>query len=136
MFPGYKILVVEDDYFSILLMKEFLNSLNVDIFDAKNGKAALEICKENEIDLIVTDILMPVMNGKVFLKNIKKICPDTKIIAETAYGTSDKLNEIKNAGFDAVITKPYRREEFIGLITDFLNKIKEEKETHRYQPTD
>jgi len=127
MFTGIRILIAEDDPFSIILMKEYLRSFNIEIYVAKNGITAYEICNKYNIDIVITDILMPVLNGIELLKNLRKTCRDIIVIAETAYGSNDKLNEIEKAGFDAVITKPYRRTDFINLITKFLHKIKEKK---------
>ena len=115
------ILIVEDDYFSALLLKEYLRSFDVVVYEAKNGFEAYEICKNNQVDLVITDILMPVWDGMQLIKNLKKDNCKTKIIAQTAYGTKDKIDEIRKSGFENIILKPFRKEDFTKLVKDVLN---------------
>lgn len=124
MYSKFHILIVEDDPFSALLMKEYLRKLNVKISEVRNGMAAIEFCKIQKVDLVITDILMPVMNGLDELKELRIICPDTRVIAETAYATRKKIDEIKQAGFDSIIIKPYQREIFLSLVKTQLDKKK------------
>ncbi len=113
----FHILIVDDDLISVILMKEYLQSLNVKISEVKNGLEAVKFCKNNNLpDLIITDILMPVMDGFTELKELRKICPDIKVVAQTAFVTTEKIAEIKMAGFNAFVTKPYNKKEFLSVV--------------------
>ncbi len=118
------VLIAEDDFFSFLLIKEFLKSYDINLFSVKNGEDAVKQCDENKIDILITDILMPHMDGIDLMKKIRKKNPKIKVMAETAYATREKLEEIAAAGFDAVITKPYKKENFQNIFQNILKKIK------------
>ena len=120
------ILIVDDDPYSLILLKEYLNSLNAEIYTATNGKKAVEICKNQMIDLILTDILMPGMNGIDTIKSIRKNNKDVKIIVQTGFASKEKTDEIISTGADAFILKPYSKNELLYVISEIfkLYKIK------------
>ncbi len=122
MYSKIKILIAEDDHFSCILIKEYLKSLNADIKKVRNGQEAVKFCMESPPDLVLMDILMPGMCGIEAMKQIKKDNPEIKVLAQTAYGTHEKINEIINAGFDAIILKPYKKEDLLNLVKRELDK--------------
>jgi len=117
------VLIVEDDVFSVILLKEYLSTFDIEIQTARNGKEAIIFCENNKPDIIITDILMPFMNGIILMKELKKKNPKIKFIAETAYATTEKLEEITKAGFEAIVTKPYNKEDFQKIFKDVLKTI-------------
>ncbi|NOZ34758.1 MAG: response regulator [Chlorobi bacterium] len=117
------VLIVEDDTFSVILLKEYLSTFDIEIQTAGNGKEAVSFCENNKPDIVITDILMPFMDGIILMKEIKKKNPRIKFIAETAYSTTEKLEEITNAGFEAIIIKPYNKEDFQKIFKDVLKTI-------------
>lgn len=125
MYLKNKILIVEDDNFSVILIKEYLKPLNAELYNVRNGKFAVEFCRKHDVDLVITDILMPVMGGIEELRELRKIKPNIPVVAQTAYATREKLNELVNVGFDAVITKPFRKDDFFTVIERVLRKYKE-----------
>ena len=120
------ILIVDDDPYSLILLKEYLNSLNAEIYSAINGKNAVEICKNQPIDLVLTDILMPELNGIDAIKSIRKNNRDIKIIVQTGFTSKEKTDEIISVGADAFIIKPYSKNELLYVISEIfkLYKIK------------
>ncbi|NOZ35933.1 MAG: response regulator [Chlorobi bacterium] len=117
------ILLVDDDFFSIILLKEYLKNMNVVIHAVKNGKEAVDFWKNNnKTDLIISDILMPVMDGISVINKIRKENNTVKFIAQTAFATQEKIDEIISAGFNAVILKPYKKEDFVELVERILSK--------------
>ena len=117
------ILLVDDDFFSIILLKEYLKNMNAVIHTAKNGKEAVDFWKNNnKTDLIISDILMPVMDGISVINKIRKENNTVKFIAQTAFATQEKIDEIIRAGFNAVILKPYKKEDFVELVERILSK--------------
>ncbi len=122
MMKKKQILAVDDDPFSLLLIKEYLKNLDVSVYSVKNGKEAVEFCRNNKTDLIITDILMPVMDGIAAINEIKKYDCKVRILAQTAYAVQEKIEEIRSAGFDAIILKPYRKEDFQRLVKKVLTQ--------------
>ena len=115
------ILIVDDDPYSLILLKEYLNSLNAKIYSATNGKEAVKICKNQPIDLILTDILMPEMNGTDAVKSIRKYNKEIKVIVQTGFTSKEKTDEIISAGADAFILKPYSETELLNVISKILS---------------
>ncbi len=114
------VLVVEDEEVNFQFIKEILSVNNPNVIWAKNGKQAIEKCKNNpEIDIVLMDIRMPVMNGYESTKEIKKIRPELPVIAQTAYAMSDDLNKVKAAGCDDYISKPINIDNLLQLINKY-----------------
>ncbi len=105
---NYTILIAEDEeinYFYIVTLLEDLN-INFSFLHARNGKEAVRICENQEnIDLILMDIKMPIMNGYQATREIKIRKPDLKIIAQTAFSTREDMEKAKNAGCDDFTTQ-------------------------------
>ena len=114
------ILIVEDEEFTLEFLKTIFSNYFSNIYVASNGEKALEIFKKEQIDIIITDIEMPVMNGIEMAKHIKKINPFIPIIAATAYDNKNILKELINANFDAYFQKPIKVEEVIQKIKEIV----------------
>lgn len=117
-------LIVEDEeinylYLDILLQDIYSNSVR---FHAKHGKEAVEMCKNNDINLVLMDIKMPIMNGIDATRQIKKIYPQLPIIAQTAYTTKEEKDKAFSAGCDDFISKPIDKTELSEIINKHLNK--------------
>lgn len=116
------ILLVEDNLlnqkFAIATLQR--HGHNVDI--AENGKIAIEKYKQNNYDLILMDIQMPVMDGLEATHEIRRIEKDKgiknpiKIIAITAYVMERDRKMCLNAGMNEYLAKPFKPQELIGLI--------------------
>ena len=88
-------LFVDDEAFVVDTMKEILPMLFKNSFFALNGLEGIEVCKNNDIDIIITDISMPKMNGIDMLKVIKKLKPSIKIICVSGHNESNFMDEAK-----------------------------------------
>ncbi len=107
---NFNILLVEDNK----EMRDFLKGildLNNNIKEASNGIEALDLVNNCYFDIIITDYMMPEMNGYEFIKEVKKLNLDTPIIVLTA--NTNKKNELDflRIGIDDYITKPFNEEE-------------------------
>jgi len=119
------ILIAENDFVCMKLLKEMLESENVNLFFANNGKEALEILETApEIQIVLMDLKMPVMNGFEATQLIKKINPGLPVIAQSAYAFSYDQEKAKKAGCDEVICKPINRELLLSMISKQLEKSK------------
>jgi len=117
------ILIVDDDD----MMREFIiELLNVNDFtttEADNGKTGLKSFRENAPDLVVTDIIMPEMEGISFIRELRNINKDIPIIAMTGnvHGRMDEFLEIsEKIGADAVLRKPVKNEELLNAINSLI----------------
>src|SRR3972149_7478009 len=98
MLNSAEILVVDDDREMGELLKDFLKKENFRVHLEKNGKDALSWVTNNEIDLVITDMKMPDMNGMQLLKEVKKIKPSVQVIMITAFGSIDSAVEALKVG--------------------------------------
>ncbi len=123
-----RILVVEDEHDTLELMAEVFLNKGYRVDKASNGIEALRSVKVNEPDIILTDILMPGMDGMELLRNLAKDYPHIPVIMITAYGTIDNAVEAMKLGAKDYITKPLRFEELtskVERITQLSSLIKE-----------
>lgn len=117
------ILIVEDVESNYLYLNAVLTKLHVQIEWVKNGVEAVNFAKENPgIALILMDLQMPEMNGYDATREIKKIYPDMKIIAQTAFAMSDDRSKAMEAGCDDYLAKPIRSKDLIAIVTEYLEK--------------
>uniref|UniRef100_A0A7J2THY2 Response regulator n=1 Tax=Archaeoglobus fulgidus TaxID=2234 RepID=A0A7J2THY2_ARCFL len=100
-----KILIVEDDDSMVELLKKILSKYQVIV--AKDGKEGVEKFLAEKPDLVLMDIELPNMNGIDATKEIKRIDPNAKIIAVTAYAVQ-RGSEALKAGVMEIISKPFR----------------------------
>jgi PAS domain S-box-containing protein len=117
------ILVVEDEevnyqYIEILLRK---SPYPLEIYHATSGIEAIEFCQKHpEVKLVLMDLKMPGMNGFEASQKIKSFRPDLPILAQTAYSSEADQERAAEAGCDAFLSKPFKKEEFYHLIENFL----------------
>ena len=119
----YIFLIVDDIFMNRLLLKEIVKGISYCIKEAENGKEAIDIIENENIDIVLMDIEMPVMNGIETAKYIRSEMsyPKSKlpIIALTAHNPDDFFENYSNAGFDHLLTKPYSFIKIIQAIKSF-----------------
>ena len=117
MMKKIRVLYVEDEEdilrFASMVLEDYVDKL----FIARNGKEALEILKKENIDLIITDILMPKISGIELIREIKKnpLC-DTAVIVATAHTETQYLLECIELRVDGYILKPIDVDELLKTI--------------------
>ncbi|EDP71559.1 multi-sensor hybrid histidine kinase [Flavobacteriales bacterium ALC-1] len=107
-----KILIVEDNKINQMITKKILNKMDLycDIVD--NGEAAVEQVKDTTYDVVLMDIHMPGISGLEATKIIRTFDKELTIFALTAVTLEDKMHEFGEAGFDDIISKPFKQEDF------------------------
>jgi two-component system chemotaxis response regulator CheB len=113
-----KVILLVDDNQSVLdAVQANLQSLYQEgtFITASSSKQALEIIKNNPIDLLITDIYMPEMNGFELIVSVRKIVPGIKIIVMTAHSSPDITREVNNMGSVGYIEKPFTAAD-LGLL--------------------
>jgi two-component system alkaline phosphatase synthesis response regulator PhoP len=124
-----KILVVEDQEEIAALLKFKLKNSGYDVLLAENGKNGLESARNNSPDLIVLDVMMPVMNGVEMLKALKSDdnLKSIPVIMLTAQSSEPAVVEGFKLGADDYITKPFRTQEFVARVEAVLSRSKKTK---------
>ena len=102
-----KVLIVDDLEEIREILSSFLEDEGYVIYTAENGREALELIKEKEINLVLTDVRMPEMNGYDLTRTIKKMYPKIGIIIMTAYTSIYTEGDIRKIGADDFISKPF-----------------------------
>ncbi|RKE98278.1 ATP-binding protein [Ichthyenterobacterium magnum] len=107
-----KILIVEDNKINQMITKKILNKMNLECDIVDNGEAAVEKVKENNYDVVLMDIHMPGISGLEATKIIRTFDKELTIFALTAVTLEDKMHEFDEAGFDDIISKPFKQDDF------------------------
>ncbi len=119
-----KVLIVDDEETLTWSMAKSLSKDKdkYEVLIANNGREALQLLKTNKIDLVITDIRMPDINGLDLLVMIKKEFAETKVIIMTAYGSSDVQKEANQRGSLFYIEKPFEISEIRKIIINLIGK--------------
>lgn len=127
----YKVMLVDDER---LILQGILNIIDWEkldmevIYIAENGKEALDKYKENPVDIIITDINMPVITGLGLIKSIKEINTSVKFIVLSGYDDFSYARTAMKYGVENYILKPINEEELETALIDINKKIRYEKE--------
>jgi PAS domain S-box-containing protein len=117
----YKVLVAEDDSGNFKLLEHLLKQFECELLYAENGAQAVKLCKQNQdIKLVLMDINMPIMNGVDAMREIRKFRPSLPIIAQSGFILGSKNDLIENEGFNAVLSKPYSKDEVYEALDKFI----------------
>jgi CheY-like chemotaxis protein len=116
-----RILVVDDNPGTLNAVKVGLLSKGHEVLVAGNGSDALKIIKATQanskpLDLLLTDLRMPKMNGLTLIRSARKITPDIKAIIMTAYGDDNVQKKARALGQCGYMDKPFRPEALIKMI--------------------
>lgn len=106
-----RVLVVDDEEGIREILSNYLIEMNFDVVTAIDGLDGLNIYKKNKVDLIVSDLMMPNMDGLEFLKEVRKIDDEVIFIMITGYPTIQTAVETIQEGAYDYITKPFRIED-------------------------
>jgi len=119
-YSGKRVLVVDDSPLNIQLISHLLKSYELTLSTATNGLEALDHLSEFECDLIFMDIHMPEMDGLEATRQIRMQEIPIPIIALTADSSLETQVMILDAGFDALLIKPFDKEKMVKLMKKFL----------------
>jgi putative two-component system response regulator len=122
-----KILVVEDDYAMQTAFQDILEAAGYSVRTAADGAEALEVYKDMEPALILSDISMPIMDGIELFKSVRRLPGGITIpfIFLTAYGTREDILTGMSLGADAYITKPITSQELLSAVEARLKRSDE-----------
>jgi CheY-like chemotaxis protein len=119
---GKKILIVEDDFSSRLYLNKILEKSGFILFNAIDGKEALDLVSKNpDIDIILMDIQLPILDGYSCTKILRESGNKMVIIAQTAYGFSGDKERMISMGFDDYLIKPISQKQLMDKISTYLH---------------
>jgi len=111
-----RILVVDDEENARIGLSRLLAKEGFIVDSVSNGYEALNYLRQQDVNLIVTDINMPEMNGINFLKELNKSFPKSNVIMVTAYGGVESYIEAMNLGAFEYINKPVKMDELKSIL--------------------
>jgi len=130
-----KILIAEDDYVSRLLVKKAIGKIGHDVIEAENGRLAWQLFLEQQPDMIISDWMMPEMDGITLCQNIRSSEKKTYsyVMLLTAKDKMTDLVEVFEAGADDYIVKPFKPDELRSRIKTGERIIRLEGRHHQLQ---
>lgn len=117
------VLVVEDDPSSLMLLQTILGRTGAKLLVAVDGQTAINLVQENgDIDIVLMDIRLTGLSGLEATEQIKKIKPNTPIIAQTACAVLGDMEMCLNAGCNAYITKPIHTDTLLETMDYYFRR--------------
>ncbi len=131
---NYSVLYVEDDKDIANNLISYLSKLFKEVVYAENGgEEALTLYKDAEFDIVITDIMMPKVNGLEMSEKIKEINPNQNIIIISAYAEIDNFLKSIKLGIDGYITKPINYVDMNNTLFKTVTKIKAFRDNQIYE---
>lgn len=121
-----KALIVEDEKNIADLTGSILSPIFDEIFYASDGVSAFSKFKKHRPDIVICDVLMPVMDGLSLAKNVKKISPKTPIVVISAYSDKDKLLKAIDVNVNKYLIKPIIPEELLKTVKELVKNVNKE----------
>jgi len=128
---GEKILVVDDEEMIRDLCYHILSAEGYQVTTAANGNAGYEELERNDVDLLITDIKMPGMDGLELFERVRALNRDIVTIFITGHGTLDTAIESLMRGVEGFVLKPFTQEELLGTVERAMNRSRLQKENIR-----
>jgi diguanylate cyclase (GGDEF)-like protein/PAS domain S-box-containing protein len=124
---GLNVLYVEDDAITREALLEFLTEVTKKVYTAEDGKKALKIYEKENIDVLITDIKMPEMNGFELIKKIREKDRDIPVIVTTAYDEVDYLVECIELGVNHFLLKPIETDKLYEILKKIVENLSMQK---------
>jgi len=116
-----RILIVDDEENTRIGLTKLLVQEGFEVESAADGNEALDYLGQKKVNLVISDINMPDMNGLVFLRELSRKFPSTNVIMITAYGGVESYLEAMNLGAYEYLHKPVRLDELRSVMKKIFN---------------
>ncbi len=116
------ILIAEDEESNYRFLEMILKNTKIKIFRAENGKEAIEKSKENNFDLVLMDVKMPILDGLEATRIIKSNNSKIPVVSVSAYSSKEDINLSINAGCEEHLSKPIQRQKLLITIKKYFEK--------------
>lgn len=125
----YSLLFVDDEPGILSSLRRLVRKLDVKVFTAESGQVGLEVLEDNKIDIVVSDMRMPEMDGAQFLAKVKELYPETVRYLLTGYSDiGATIKALNDGGIYRYLSKPWDSEEMLSVIMDGLKMKRLEHE--------
>ena len=132
-----RLLITDDSRLLRKKLREELEKLGCEVFEAVNGKEAITLVLEQDLDGVILDIVMPVVGGIEALDVIRTVAPDVPVVMLSSMGTPQKLIQCLKMGAIDFIHKPYTREQIIHMVERLKRlKTKRSQKSTAVEPTE
>ncbi|MBI3891846.1 MAG: response regulator [Candidatus Wallbacteria bacterium] len=120
----HKVLVADDDFLAVVMLRDMLESQGYEIVEALNGRETLEQAERKLPDLILLDIMMPLVDGKEVCRRLKRnpVTQNIPIIMLTALSSSTDIKECFDAGASDYLIKPVEKDRLLKKIDNAIRK--------------
>ncbi len=125
-----KILIVDDDEVIRHLLMDTLSALGYQTWGAANGEEALSSLKDKKVDVVISDVRMPKLDGVNLLKKLKETHPDLPVLIITAYNFAFDQAQAFKSGADGFLAKPFR----IGKMEELIKLALSQKKVNTSVP--
>jgi len=119
---NYQILLIEDDKLSQMAMSNYLSKHRYSYFVASNGKEALDAIKESTFELVISDCMLPDMNGMEIIKSIREYGVQTTVLFLTGKDVADAERQVEGLNVLGVMAKPISFPSIKKKLTEYFNK--------------
>lgn len=122
---GYNILIVDDSNVVKAVLMRILNGLPLSIdqvYDAANGVEALKVLNANTIDLVITDINMPVMDGYELIErmHLDMMLKSIPVIVISTEGSLTRISQLEGMGIKGYVRKPFAKDDIHAVVSEVL----------------
>ncbi|MFC3120712.1 response regulator [Agaribacter flavus] len=129
-----KVLFVDDEINVLKSIKRALFKLNIDLLFVDSAEKALALLEKQSVDVVVSDMKMPGMNGAQLLAKVAEMQPDTFRVVLTGYADMDQLQDAVNLGkAHRFLNKPWDNEDLVQVLEDGVERCKLKSENKRLQ---
>lgn len=119
-----RILVVDDNPESRDILKRLLTLSDYEVETVESGRDAVELLKRAEFKLVLTDIVMPEMDGLELLSHVNSHYPNIPVIMVTGRASNESKKEALENGAEGLLFKPYTRDQLMTIVNESLAKKK------------
>ena len=119
---GQVLLIVDDDPSNLESLARIFRRERVEVMTATDGKEALALLRKLRVSVVLTDLMMPSMNGLDLLRAAKTVSPETEFILMTAFGTVETAVEAMKEGAWDFVTKPFKRIQIVKAVKRALDR--------------
>jgi len=119
-----RILIIDDDYHILKMMKKMLERAGFDVEFALNGNEGIRVFKKTPADLVICDIIMPEKEGLETIREMKRLYPNLKILAMSGGGRVSSKNYLHTAsafGATSTIGKPFSQKQLVSTVRELMS---------------
>ncbi len=117
-----RILIVDDEPEMLNLLENTLSSVGYSVVRAENGLEAVEAIS-GDVELVILDMIMPVMDGLTALRAIRQKVPGMKILISSGFTSSEKISMLERMGVEGFVQKPFELRKLASTIRDVLDGV-------------